>query len=189
LKKTALVLIGFQQKNHSAEKKCEKIKKTLRKHGYEVYISNYGEGQGYTQSIDDYVKYVVKEISEMGNIEIIIAHSMGGLIARSLIEQYNLKARKLIMLEVPNGGVPRWYAKRFFPLNLCVKDMTRGSNFLQKLNRYKKVETEYIHVIGLLGLLSKKTFNLQLAKTTSMLVRHHKMLTNRKIIKKIINLL
>ena len=120
MKKTALVLIGFQQKNHSAEKKCEKIKKTLRKHGYEVYISNYGEGQGYTQSIDDYVKYVIKEISKMGNIEIIIAHSMGGLIARSLIEQYNLKARKLIMLEVPNGGVPRWYAKRFFPLNLCV---------------------------------------------------------------------
>ena len=123
------------------------------------YISDYSSGKPTTENLRKYVEEVKKDVITHSP-DVIIAHSMGGLIARWGIEQEGWKGiKKLIMLETPHQGIPnnqlvkkvlsKWFPEKWE----SVKDMTEGSEFLERLNERKerkerKEDTSYYNIVG-----------------------------------------
>lgn len=61
-----------------------------------------------------------------------IGHSMGGLIGRELIQTHNLPFQAYVSLGTPHSGSKRAKLGSFF--SRAARDMTPGSEFLNKLN-------------------------------------------------------
>jgi hypothetical protein len=128
--------------------------KRLQGNGYVIYVSNYNHDQasGTHNTIETYAIelsneiWTIKQRDKVSKVDI-VAHSMGGLISRTYIEneglvpmQYRGDVRKLIMLGTPNHGVLREF---FTSLGLtptdvstyfCIAEMLRDSLFLNNLN-------------------------------------------------------
>jgi len=123
---------------------------------YNVYISNYTKNTHLPTllNISEYAKNLKEEIDEVKKIEgvdkiNIIAHSMGGLVARRYIESidfsdnyYDSDVENLIMLGTPNKGVLSSVFKKLILSNpvfdytvyKCLDEMFFGSQFLLTLN-------------------------------------------------------
>ena len=89
----------------------------------------------YAIRIRDIIENVKYETSQ--DKIIIIAHSMGGLVARRYIQLFgNSSIEKLVLVNVPNNGVEGNVAKYcpMFGASLECRDMESGSLFLNKLN-------------------------------------------------------
>ncbi len=108
----------------------------LEKMGYSVgqdlFICYYDWRKTIKTTIELYLKPLIKEIKETyPNRKIdIIGHSMGGLVARSLIQDYNYGSGlvdKLILIGTPNrGAVSAYY---FWSTGSLLKNK-RGNNFI-----------------------------------------------------------
>jgi pimeloyl-ACP methyl ester carboxylesterase len=107
--------------------------KRLEGNGYVVYISNYSHTQarGTHDTIENYAKelaneiQVVKQYDNVSKVDI-VAHSMGGLISRTYIEDDGLidipfrgDVRKLIMLGTPNQGLSQNVIFQFFGISFA----------------------------------------------------------------------
>ena len=82
---------------------------------------------------------------------IIVAHSMGGLVARRYIQVFGTgKVEKLIMVGTPNKGIKGNVADycKFFGENLECRDMNENSLFINKVNREKLPNIKIYNVIG-----------------------------------------
>jgi len=110
-KKPVVVLVhGFQSSEYNPDDIWNDMKSSLSD-SYTVYVSHYAYDTITALSIREYAENLQREIEQiMRDEEVdkvdIIAHSMGGLVARWYIEMGNgdKHVRKLIMLETPNQG-------------------------------------------------------------------------------------
>ena len=86
------------------------------------------------------------------NKVIIIAHSMGGLVARAYIKNYNAtdKVDKLIMIGTPNHGIYGWlgYFCRYSYTGQECEDMQYNSNFITSLNKANENYSKYFTIAG-----------------------------------------
>jgi pimeloyl-ACP methyl ester carboxylesterase len=115
VKKPPVILVhGFQSSDtYDEDEIWSTMKESLTNSGFAVYVSHYAWGAVTSESIRRYAESLKQEIDEIRQEDEkvhkvdIVAHSMGGLVARWYIElgggQENV--RKLIMLETPNRGV------------------------------------------------------------------------------------
>ena len=132
--------------------------KGLEDYDFTVYVSHYAPGDGVTcLPVKKYAEFLGEEIERIrgeGREEVdqvdIVAHSMGGLVARWYIEVgdeakdggHAKNVRKLIMLETPNHGFndellalfTGGFAQPEVKSWDSIKDMTWGSEFLRRLN-------------------------------------------------------
>jgi len=88
--------------------------------------------------IEGYAKRAIQKFPINTNkYPILIGCSMGGLIARYLIEKMNLKVKGLILLATPNKGINLSFMEKFFVKIIgpipCVEDMRPESAFLKSL--------------------------------------------------------
>jgi PKD repeat protein len=113
VKKPPVVLVhGFQSNdNYNEEEIWRVMKDSLTSSGFTVYISHYAWGAVTSEPIRRYaesLKWDIDHIRLSENVDKvdIVAHSMGGLVARWYIEfgEGDKSVRKLIMLETPNRG-------------------------------------------------------------------------------------
>ena len=186
-----LFLTGFQRKPFDPLDKGKEIKRYLEKQGYKVYISNYSDGRPMTKSLIVYAREVAKEVEAIKPVAI-IAHSMGGLIARYIIEQMGYQIDKLIMLETPNQGIPLWPIRfGIMPNWQSVQDMMRNSIFLRKLNRdwqkrKKRISTCYFQIRGIYSVLFPGIFKSQGVPTeTFKTISHSGLRANKRAIRQI----
>ena len=90
--------------------------------------------------IEEYAKATIRKLPNNSNkYPILIGCSMGGLIARYLIEKMDLKVKGLILLATPNKGINLSIIEKVFlkiigPIP-CVEDMRPESDFLKSLGR------------------------------------------------------
>ncbi len=110
------------------------IKKRLEKDGWDqVYMWNYMPPFKNIPYYAEQLKEKVDDILEKTGHEkiILIAHSMGGLLARYYIDFLNGKSyvEKLITLGTPHNGTQLWS----FTYSSCGIDMRPGSDFLKNL--------------------------------------------------------
>jgi len=123
-------------------KKIEKeIGEEIEKIEYVNFINKNVKKLKESLRIIEYAKKIAQELlSNSINSDkypIIIGCSMGGLIARHLVEKMGLEVRGLILLATPNKGIRLSLPERIFlkiigPV-LCVEDMKPGSDFLKSL--------------------------------------------------------
>jgi pimeloyl-ACP methyl ester carboxylesterase len=112
------------------------------------YVNSYEEEGAVTIStfksepIESYAIRLREDIEEAKRITgsdtvILVAHSMGGLVARSYLDLFGEDSvERLIMIGTPNNGIVD-RTERLCPLlgsSLECRDMTRGSVFLRRLN-------------------------------------------------------
>jgi len=196
-KKCILFLLGFQKEEFDPEEKGEKMKQSLKEKGFKVYISNYSNGQPMKEPLDVYVNQVKGEVKTIRPI-VIIAHSIGGLIARNVIERSteDLGIETLIMLETPNLGTTLRRVKALgFPEWPSVLDMLKGSDFLRELNkdwleRQKTLKTRYFQIGGNRFVRFPDIF--RLPKTITIEFKdldHSELRTDSQVIQKIIEIL
>jgi len=195
LKERILFLTGFQDDSFDAFDKSKEIKRYLEQEGFEVYTSRYASGQPMTESLKVYAKEVAEEVERI-KPAIIIAHSMGGLIIRYLIEQMGYQIEKLIMLETPNQGIPRWPIKiGIMPDWQSVQDMRKDSDFIRKLNkdwqkRGKQITTRYFQIGGIYSVIFPDMFKLQGIPTKIFkTITHSELRSNKRSIGEIIKIL
>lgn len=155
-KNTILFLTGFHVKKHDPIKEGAAIKQFLENRGFKVFVSHYTQGLPTREPLTEFVRRVDAEVKAK-KPDCIIAHCMGGLIARKIIENPlpNTRISRLIMLETPNLGTT---PQRIKDLNLrsswpSVKDMLKGSKFITELNRNwwrkpKKLKKSYFQIGG-----------------------------------------
>lgn len=188
---------GFQSSDFDPEEKGLAIKKSLNEKGLKVIISDYGKRSPMRESIVAYVEQVKKEIKEV-KPEIIIAHSLGGFLAREILEsaQENLGVKILIMLETPHNGVPLklilWLGYPDWPV---IREIAPDSQFIQSLNqnwrlRLKSMKTRYFQIGGGWTIQYPEIFRLEDVKMiTFQGLDHSSLRTDPRVIQKIIEIL
>ena len=98
--------------------------------------------------IEDYARYAIQKFPINTNkYPILIGCSMGGLIARHLVEKMNLRVKGLILLATPNKGINLSLVEKVFlkiigPIP-CVEDMRPESSFLKSLGKSPFEESYY----------------------------------------------
>ena len=98
--------------------------------------------------IEEYAKEAIQRLpNHSKKYPILIGCSMGGLIARYLIEKMDLKVKGLILLATPNKGInlsliEKIFLKMIGPIP-CVQDMRPESDFLKSLGRSSFEEHYY----------------------------------------------
>ena len=134
----------------------------------DVYISDYTHDHIHPSllSIDDYSVNLMYEINEVeknrGHCSKvnIVAHSMGGLIARRYVESkdfgfdyYGNDVDNLIMIGTPNHGtvVANKWINPDAPLTTCAKQMTTPSDFLRDLNKGVTCEDKKVNYYTFAG--------------------------------------
>jgi len=82
---------------------------------------------------------------------VIIAHSMGGLVAREYLKEFGEESvDKLIMFGTPNNGTVG-QTEKLCPIigeKIECEEMNSGSDFLKKLNSYVPKKTKIFTIIG-----------------------------------------
>jgi len=192
-KERILFLTGFQRRPFNPFEKSKYLKEHLEQQGYKLYTSQYGNGQPMTKSLQVYIQQVAVEIQRIKPTAI-IAHSMGGLIVRYLIEQKGYQIEKLIMLETPNQGIPFWLIKiGRLPNWQSVRDMTKNSEFLKNLNKdwqARRLHTRYFQIGGIYSVIFPQLFTLQGIPTKIFkTVTHSSLRSNKRVIGEIIEIL
>jgi triacylglycerol esterase/lipase EstA (alpha/beta hydrolase family) len=151
-KKIALLVHGF---NHSSEKLLALANHLQENHDFDAI---YGVDYKLGYRIDDLGRKLAGVVNEKAGEDAsikIFAHSMGGLISRSAIENHGLagKTSTLITMGTPHNGVnAAFVANDAFSGNLPeVEDLTPKSPFLKKLNDGKPVDVSYYAAVGVEG--------------------------------------
>ena len=182
--KRALLVPGLQVKKFVASSRWEKLLRILKKKGWEIYVSNYGNGQPMKKSLVHYAAFVAEEIKRI-HPDVIFAHSMGGLIVRYAIEKLGcgFSGLKVFLMESPHQGLPDEgvsfgrmltkvvaFFKKLEGFNWDMEDweswndMKKGSGFLKGLNRDYDPKTRigvcYYQIGGALNWLFPETFDL-----------------------------
>jgi pimeloyl-ACP methyl ester carboxylesterase len=126
------------------------------------YINTFKNEQGFTsiqaksESIDTYAVRL-KEIIDDAKVKsgrqkvVIIAHSMGGLVARRYIQLFGSgNIDKLILIAVPNNGIGETIQQycRVFGGSLECQDMAEGSIFISKLKSWQFPDINVTNIIG-----------------------------------------
>ena len=97
---------------------------------------------------------VKKNLSPDGRLKL-FAHSMGGLVTRSAIENHHLDSRTdfLVTMGTPHDGArSAFVADNVLPVNVPeAKDLSTGSEFLKNLNDGQPVNVHYYAAIGTSG--------------------------------------
>ena len=98
--------------------------------------------------IKEYAKEIIRVFPNNPNeYPIIIGCSMGGLVARFLIEKMNLKVKGLILLATPNKGINLSLTEKVFLKIIgpvpCIEDMRPESDFLKSLGKSPLEEDYY----------------------------------------------
>jgi triacylglycerol esterase/lipase EstA (alpha/beta hydrolase family) len=188
-------LTGFQDDYFNPFDKSKVIKKYLEQQGFKVYTSCYANGEPMTKSLKVYIKEVAKEIERI-KPSVIIAHSMGGLIIRYLIEQMGYKIEKLIMLETPNQGIPSWPIRiGILPDCQSVRDMMKGSEFMLQLNKdwqakRRQTAISYFQIGGIYSTIFPRIFGLQgIPIKVFKTITHSGLRSNKRSITEIIKIL
>ncbi len=110
-----------------------------------------------TDNLDTYairLKDIIDDVKYLTGKDkvIIIAHSMGGLVARRYIQVFGeANVKKLILIASPNQGIEGFvvnYCSIFGTEDEC-SDMSAGSLFLNKLNRGASQSIPVYNLIGL----------------------------------------
>lgn len=196
-KKVVLFLPGFQREEFDPAEKGAKIKEALEKKGFKVVISDYGHGKPMKNPLMVYLEQVRREI-EVVKPWVIVTHCMSGLLVRKVIERSSedLGIKKLIMLETPNMGTT---LSRMQLLGLpdwpSIRDMVKGSKFLQELNRDwqtrgRKIKTRYYQLGGERTIHFPEIFELSEVETVTFEgVDHSGLRTDSRVIRKIIEIL
>ncbi len=196
-KECVLFLPGFQKERFDPAEKGAKFKQSLEEKGFRVCISSYSNGQPMQESLNVYVNQVKEEVDKIKPMRI-IAHSIGGLIARKVIETSteDLGIKTLIMLETPNLGTTLMRVRELgFPEWPSVLDMLKGSDFLRELNkdwpeRQKALKTRYFQIGGNRFVRFPDIF--RLPKTITIEFKdldHSELRTDSQVIQKIIEII
>ena len=123
------------------KKIAEEIGKEIRKIEYVKFLNKNVKKLKESLGIIEYANIIAQKFPSNSNdpnkYPIIIGCSMGGLIARHLVEKMGLRVKGLILLVTPNKGIRLSLIEKIFlkiigPV-LCVKDMKPGSDFLKSL--------------------------------------------------------
>jgi hypothetical protein len=125
---------------------------------YDVYKDqeNYLIVQGKSESIDTYAIRLkdiidrVKAITGKDKVNI-IAHSMGGLVARRYIQLFEKDdVDKLILVTVPNNGIQGTTARvcGIFGATTECNDMLAGSSTIKKLKIWNNGNSDVINIVG-----------------------------------------
>lgn len=117
---------------------------------------DYIQVQTKSENIDTYAIRLKEIIDDIGfrtgkPKTILIAHSMGGLVARRYLQIFGAeKVEKLIMIGTPNNGISGSIAE-YCPVkggSLECRDMNEGSLFINKLNREKMPNIGIYNIVG-----------------------------------------
>jgi len=123
---------------------AEEIRKQFPGAGIEIFIPHYFERYGRIgryfrkKTIPEYANIVGRmiEFGTSSKSVILIGYSMGGLIARYLVEKMEFPAKTVILIGTPNKGIKlsRW-EKLFLKIISvpCIEDMKENSKFLRRL--------------------------------------------------------
>ncbi len=104
-----------------------------------------------TLRIEEYAKEAIQRFPNNSNeYPILIGCSMGGLIAKYLVQKMNLRVKGLILLATPNKGINLSLVEKIFLKIIgpvpCVEDMRPKSDFLKSLG--KSPLEEYYYFFG-----------------------------------------
>jgi hypothetical protein len=188
LAKKVMLIPGFQNMNFDGWAKWQKLADRLKKEGFETTMATYSMGEPMKDSLFRYAEELEIEVRLIKKPDVIVAHSMGCLVARCAVEQLNAgypAKLKLILLEGPHQGLPvkgtlfaRLTAKIFELIKRLPdwdvpnwdswKDMQQGSEFLRRLNEeanmqksiWLKQDVSYFVIGGLFAHLFPETFGL-----------------------------
>lgn len=193
MKGKVLFVYGLQTKEFNPEDKIKIMKPFLARHGFEVCVVDYNHGKPTREALEKYTSEVFKE-SEKQKPVAIIGHSMGGIIARYIVEAMGLSIEKLIILESPNQGIPPSLlpiAKLFgVPSGWqSTKSMLRNSKFFQRLNRHRATKTKYYNIGGVYSLIFPFVFNLPGVSTKIFVTGHSRLREDPRILRYIIKIL
>jgi pimeloyl-ACP methyl ester carboxylesterase len=169
--KVVVFLHGFQDCRFDPKEKGQEIKERLEKDGWKVYSLSYSEGNTTRQSLNAAVTKLAVKIDELGlkKIDVVIGHSMGGLVACDLARSYRKYGiRTVIMLETPILGLPAWLLRlwRFFSQRRAeyswssIQDMRNDSDYIIKLNKDWPVEIRRFEIAGILSVILKGFYKL-----------------------------
>lgn len=196
-KERILFLPGFQKEKFDPQEKGAEIKQALETKGFKVYISNFSNGQPTKEPLNVYARQVREEVKTI-RPRTIIAYSIGGLIARKVIESSteDLCIETLIMLETPNLGTTLLRVRELgFPEWPSVQDMLKGSDFIRELNRdwferEKVLKTRYFQIGGNRFIRFPDIFRLPEIMTNEFKgIDHSELRTDPRVIQKIIDIL
>ena len=109
---------------------------------------------------------IIRSKQPAGSTFHIIAHSMGGLIARSAVENHGIdkSTKKLVMMGTPQTGVFGVFMLSLLSKGCIPKvvpefdDLSPGSDFLTELNNKKPVKVRYYAAVGTNGENLKEYF-------------------------------
>jgi len=169
------------------------MKAFFAQHGIEVYVADYAKGQPTCEELEVYTEEVKRYIKEIKPVAI-IAHSMGGIIARYVIETNpQLEIQKLIILESPNQGIPSWSLPIAKLLGIppdwpSTKSMVRGSRFFQQL-RHKVAKTRYYNIGGIYSLIFPSIFNLPDVPMKIFITRHSVLRKDFRVLRYVLQIL
>lgn len=189
-----LFVYGLQTKEFKAEDKIASMKPFLAKYGFEVVLVDYNHGKPTKEALEKYAAQVFKEAEKLKPLVAIVAHSMGGMVARYLIEVMGLSVPKLIILESPNLGIPQslLFLPRLFGVPSdwqSTRSMLRNSRFFKRLNRQAASKTIYYNIGGFYYLMFPSIFSLPGVPTKLFLVSHSRLRENRRVLKYIAKIL
>ena len=115
----------------------EKLINKINEDDYELYRPHLPHRFGKT-SLKDLARALDSKIEELVGPEVevdIVGFSMGGLISRLWLQNYNgfLRTKRFFSIGTPHFGT---YTAQMIPLSFMpgIAEMKRGSNFLSKLN-------------------------------------------------------
>ena len=158
-----MFLPDFQKNAFNALEKARAIKSFLESRDWQVEVSNYGNGRPMNLPITIYLEEVRNEIEHI-RPRAIVAHSFGGIIARCMIEMERMKGiERLVMLETPHNGVPRWLLQAFrYPKWPVIWEVEKGSKLLDRLNTFPRGrgDARYCQIGGVLTATAPRIFKI-----------------------------
>ncbi|KAF5437683.1 tRNA A37 methylthiotransferase MiaB [Candidatus Methanophagaceae archaeon] len=115
------------------------------------YFERYKRGLFFIKkTIPEYAGAVWDITGETGGDTIIIGYSLGGLIARYMVERMNFPAKAVILVGTPNRGI-NLFLKEKLLLKIvkipCIEEMRKGSEFIESFAE-RKPPPDYYYLGG-----------------------------------------